>query len=84
MQPVYFDTEVFSLKIAFFDSGLGGLSVLHEARLVLPGGQVYFFWVSKFSCGIAERKMNVLPDRTNKEGCQPNNDSSQSLYSCHL
>lgn len=31
------------MKIAFFDSGLGGLSVLHEARLALPGEQFIFY-----------------------------------------
>lgn len=31
------------MKIAFFDSGIGGLSVLHEARLALPGEEFIFF-----------------------------------------
>ena len=31
------------MKIAFFDSGVGGLSVLHHAMKVLPHEQFVFF-----------------------------------------
>ena len=31
------------MKIAFFDSGMGGLSVLHHARHVLPHEQFVFY-----------------------------------------
>ena len=31
------------MKIAFFDSGMGGLSVLHHARRVLPHEQFVFY-----------------------------------------
>ena len=36
-------SEVFYMKIAFFDSGIGGLSVLHHAMKVLPHEQFIFF-----------------------------------------
>lgn len=36
-------SEVNALKIAFFDSGMGGLSVLHHARKVLPHEQFIFY-----------------------------------------
>ena len=31
------------MKIAFFDSGIGGLSVLYQARLMLPHGEFIFY-----------------------------------------
>ena len=35
--------DVIPVKIAFFDSGMGGLSVLHHARRVLPHEQFIFY-----------------------------------------
>ena len=32
-----------SMKIAFFDSGMGGLSVLHHAMKVMPHEQFIFY-----------------------------------------
>ena len=40
---IYLWKGVFRLKIAFFDSGMGGLSVLHHARRVLPHEEFLFY-----------------------------------------